>query len=149
MSDGSILEFRFTEYPDYADAPTGNLVEFALQMKVPSHFGDDAGTCEAAEWGYQLVNVPDAGLAGFEDFGTGGCEGRILDDGTWDNSDCGGFFNLNGGFYNCYFGYMDNASAMWGGLSSVGFWYGSGADRRYYDTGGQSDFKPLYFVVPR
>jgi hypothetical protein len=146
VSDGEVLQFKLTEYTDYAGTPTGNLVEFQFQLTLGAHFGQDAGTCLNVAWGYVVTNALDGG---YQSFKSDGCDGKISDGGTWTAAGCGGESDLHKGFYDCDFGNMDDAEAMWGEIDVVGFWADMGQGRKYYDSSGQSDFRPLYFVVPR
>ncbi|MBS2033304.1 MAG: hypothetical protein JST54_35850 [Deltaproteobacteria bacterium] len=146
-ADGEVVQFKLTEYEDYASTATGNLVDFQFQLHVPAHFGPDEASCRSVVWGYTVLGGDDAG---FSEFGTGGCDGEITDAGAWDSLECGGDFNLNSGFYDCNFGYLNDAAAMESEIDSVGFWMNDSAGaRRYYDSNGASDFRALYFVVPR
>jgi len=144
VSDGEVLTFNLTEYPDYGQPPTGTLVPFQLKMLVPAHYGATVSTCGNAMWGYEVLNIPDGG---FEGFGTDGCDGEVLADGTWSPGGCGGFFSVSSGFSDCY-PIPDGGLALYGVFADVGFWATSGPTRRYYDSHGSPDFRPLYFVVP-
>ncbi|MBS2031411.1 MAG: hypothetical protein JST54_26155 [Deltaproteobacteria bacterium] len=130
---------------DSSGAPTGNSETHRFQITVPAHFSDDAGNCinmYQLKWGLDIVDNNDGGLSpsGFE-----GGDGEIDDAGAWRKAEQGGEHDLNYGFYDCNFGNQVGAEAMFGEVDALTY-IAHGGQVQY---NSESDFAPLFFLVPR